>query len=342
MELLNTKEPIIIAETAFSHEGSYLYLIEMINGLKDSKNICIKFQVLIDKNEYLTPFNSVYNEIDKWILSEEEWETVIDYAFQLNVPIIIAVLDKKALNIAKKMSDKILAIEIHPSCVPDSGFMKDVVHFCETKKKHLIIGISGFAFDELEFINNKYLSNMNKDNVTFMYGFQNYPTELSSLNLNRINLIKNTFKIKVGYADHTDYNDEMKDYIISSIYGKGINLIEVHYVIEYGKERIDYIAAYDSKRILKLQQRLLLVNKAFGKEIENMNDAEKKYSKKFRKVPVFDRNINKGTKINQEDIVFKRATKESEFLISEIESIIGKSLNQNVERNQEITLEDFE
>lgn len=338
----DSKEPFIIAETAFSHEGSKSYLKEMIHQLKGTSNIGIKFQVLIEKKEFLTPSNESYEVIDKWLLKKAEWRDLIDYAFLEGVPVIIAVLDTQALDLVKSLKDKISAIEIHPSCIPDMRFMNNVSEFCRIEEMPLFIGVSGFDFDEIDYMFHNYLQIFDRQNLLLMYGFQNYPTNLESLHLNRIKLFEEKFQVKVGYADHTEFNNRMKNLIVSSVYGLGVNIIEIHYVLEYGVNRIDYITAYDSNRLIELHEQLLLIKKANGIKTEEMSNSEKEYSFKFRKIPVYNKNLDMGHKIEFSDIAFKRSNEHSKFKITEIKRIIGKTINKNVIENQSISTTELE
>jgi|GEM_PF-2244893 len=333
----NSKEPYIIVETAFSHEGSFEYLKQMIDEMKYVNNIGLKFQVLIEKDEFLTPANSVYETLDQWLLNAEQWKELIEYAEGQNVSVILAVLDQRGLELAIDLCDKISAIEIHPSCIPDAEFMNKAVKFCEESDILLILGISGFSFYEIEYMIRVYLKGFDKDRLLLMYGFQNYPTLLTSLHLNRIQLLEEKFKMKIAYADHTEYDNELKNYLIALVYGKGINIIELHYVLESGAERTDYITAYDTKRIIEIRDKLLLLNQALGEKTESMSEPEKVYSLKFRKIPVYGENFPKGHVLKLQDIQFKRSNIPSQFLISEIEGIVGRKLIENVIKDQEIT-----
>ncbi|MBF8983794.1 N-acetylneuraminate synthase family protein [Lutibacter sp. B2] len=338
----DSKDVLIIAETAFSHEGSKEYLIEMINQLAGHENIAIKLQVLIDKDDYLTPDNNVYQKVDEWLLSYYEWKSIIEYAYSKNVPVIIAVLDLKALDLVNELKEKVQAIEIHPSCIPDINFMNAVVEKCKNDDFPLFVGISGFSFNEITFMMDKYLNLLKRENIIFMYGFQNYPTDFESINLNRLDIMGETFHVKLGYADHTDYNHELKDTLVASVYGKGINIFEIHYVLEYGVDRIDYITAYDSERIFKLRNQLNQLKTAFGEKTRTMSKAEGIYSKKFRKVPVFKGDFAKGTVIDMSHVVFKRANIHSDIDIIDIQKFTGKKLSCNVLENQIVELKVLE
>jgi N,N'-diacetyllegionaminate synthase len=337
----SSKEPLVIAETAFSHEGSVDYLKEMITNLRKQKNIAIKFQILINKDDFLTDSNAIYSEIDKWILSEDHWSETIEFAYNNNVNVILAVLDRSAIDIAKKNKDKISAIEIHPSCIPDNQFLSEAIQFCNSADIPLIIGVSGFELREMDYLLENHLNNFDKDKLILMYGFQNYPTKLSAVNLKRIRIYERKHDVKVGYADHTEFDNEIKDHLVSMVYGMGVNIIELHYVLEFGKDRIDYITAYDASRIISLRDKLESLFTALGKEEESMSDSEIEYSAKFRKVPVYNGDYGKGYTLEINDISFKRSTIKSDYMIYESDKLIGKKINKPVKKDQPIFKEEL-
>jgi N,N'-diacetyllegionaminate synthase len=336
----SSREPLIIAETAFSHEGSVDYLKEMITNLRNQKNIAIKFQVLINKDDFLTDSNVIYSEIDKWMLSKDQWFETIDFAYTNNVNVILAVLDRTAIEIAKKKKNKISAIEIHPSCIPDNQLLSEAKKFCNLENIPLIIGVSGFEIREIDYLIENHMNNFDKERLILMYGFQNYPTKLSAVNLKRMRIYEKKYDVEVGYADHTEFDNEIKDHLVSMAYGMGVNIFELHYVLEFGIDRIDYITAYDASRIISLRDKLESLFTTLGKE-ECMSDSEKEYSVKFRKVPVYYGDYDKGYTLEANDISFKRSTIKSDYMIYESDKLIGKRINKPVKKDQPILKEEL-
>ena len=68
----------IIAETAFSHEGSFDYLEKQIKLSKEANADYIKFQILLNNDAYITSNHTNYNLLNSWTLSEQEWQNAFD------------------------------------------------------------------------------------------------------------------------------------------------------------------------------------------------------------------------------------------------------------------------
>ena len=66
------KNPYVIAETAYSFEGSKQYLLDSINNVPDEVN-AIKFHLLFDMDEYMVGHYTVLRDLlKKWLLPAEE------------------------------------------------------------------------------------------------------------------------------------------------------------------------------------------------------------------------------------------------------------------------------
>ena len=68
----------IIAETAFSHEGDFSYLLSQIEEASKAKVDYVKFQVFINVDQYIVPNHPTYDILKKWIFSKAQWK----YAFK--------------------------------------------------------------------------------------------------------------------------------------------------------------------------------------------------------------------------------------------------------------------
>jgi len=68
----------IIAETAFSHEGDYNYLLSQIDAAVTGNADYVKFQVLLDPAGYFSSKIAI-NDSKKHLFSEEEWQKIKDW-----------------------------------------------------------------------------------------------------------------------------------------------------------------------------------------------------------------------------------------------------------------------
>ena len=315
----------IYAETAFHHEGDKEYLMKLIDAAKESKMDGIKFQVLIELDEFMSSFHSAYHEAKRWLLTFEEWKEVFSYTEKLGLDIILMPLDIKAFNLIDDFAIKYL--EIHSVSFKDTKLLKEL----DKNTIPIIFGIGGRTKKEIDDIIKKYRSR----NIVLMSGFQSYPSNIEDIKLIRIKELFNQYpKCLIGYADHSAYNDEMA--IISNEYAYllGARIFEKHITIDEGIERIDFQSAVDITKLKKIKDRLIYLDKLLDiekKSIFNMTTKEVIYRNR-QKVPVAKNTIQCGSEISHEMIKLKMI--DINECINDIDSIIAKKAKKEILKDQ--------
>lgn len=341
-EVLNTKLPYIIAETAFAHEGNKNYLLKQVDEISKSYADSIKFQILLDRNEFLDSIHPLFSTINKWTFDADFWKSILKKAKSHELEVIVAPLDMKSLLLLKNNCDFIDAVQIHPSLINDFNFIPEVLNITKEKNMVLIVSIGGMDLNELVNLSENIRSKKIKD-VLFMYGFQNYPTNIDELNLDRIPLLTKLTKFPIGFADHTHFEDRVKKDIIITSYTLGSNVQEIHHVIDLADERTDQIAAYSNYEFSEIKKDLFRIYNARGKPNFLLTEGEKNY-RKNRKIPFYKIDISVGEKLKYEHLIFKRTKFVSTDIVDSSELLrkfIGKKLKRNVSRNRQVLITDF-
>lgn len=339
---MDLNEVYLIAETAYSHEGDRNYLPQLITQLGKSEIDAIKFQILLDKREFLSQSHPLFNEIDKWSFNEKYWTNILNLVNLEKKDVIVTILDTKVIEFLKDKTELYIGVEIHPSCLIDLNFLNKVCSLCQEKNKTLFLGISGFNLNEIKNILNIVKKYSIKE-VILIYGFQNFPTNINELDLNKIVFLKEETKCEIAYADHTEYNSEYKNMIIEAAFILGAKIQEIHCVLEKGKSRTDYITAIEIKDFSKIKKRLNLLKQVTSKDGFQLSNGEIEYSEKLKKSPVYLKELKKNEVLRNEDIGFKRVKKKNyNYEFQEVEKYINKKLRKDVEVDSEIIKNDFE
>ncbi|QTL99728.1 hypothetical protein GM661_18095 [Iocasia frigidifontis] len=340
-KVLKEKIPYLIAETAYSFEGDKSYLLKQINRLEGTQVDCIKFHMLFNSSEYIVPEYEELNRcLDGWLLERNDWLDILNKAKLNKLDTIILTDDVESVNFCRENNKLVDGIEVHAACINDLKILDAAIKFSRDYNKVFFVGISGFEFQELSAII-EYLEDAKLENVVLMYGFQNFPTKLQDINLSKIPLIKKAIRYKVGYADHTKYNDVNKENLIYTAYTLGANIQEVHYVLGEGEERTDYITGLSNIRLNNIKEKLINIHLSIGNVDFRLNKGEREYLS-FRKVPVYKENLVKGTRLTRKNVVFKRVKNpKRQHTFREIEQFYGKVVKRNVEKNKEIDYRDL-
>lgn len=304
----NILKPYIIGETAYNHEGDINYLYRMIDDIAELKLNAIKFHMLLNPESYMQKKHPLIEESKKWTFSKNQWNEIINYSNKKGVDIILLCDDVESIEYILKNNNNITAIELHATGLNDYFLLNTVSGF----NKQIILGVGGSTIDEINFAID-FLKNKEKNDILLMYGFQSYPTKYTDINLSKMLKIRDLFKLPIGYADHTAFDDPNNEIISIMAAMMGINILEKHYTPDYGIERIDYHAAVGKMRMLKIKELMELALKVYSDGNLKMSEAELKYGNTgpMKKAIVAKKNIKKGEKLSLDNLWFKRTVEES-------------------------------
>lgn len=337
--MIRSDSPYIIGETAYNHEGDIKYLYRMIDDISDLNLDAVKFHMMLDIDEYAHPEHPIKNTIKSFLFSEKEWDDIIRYSKQKGLDVIILCDDTKSISFINKNHPEIAAMEIHAVCINDINLLKEASSFRNT----VILGIGGCSEEEIGYAVDFLRKNSKKD-IVLIYGFQNYPTDYSEINLSKMLKIKKQFDLPVGYADHTAFDDENNEYVSSMAVAMGINILEKHYTPDHGIQRIDHQAAVGKHRMEKIKKYMELAFKVYGRENAGMSKAELKYGETgpMKKAIVACMDIKKGEELSLDKICFKRTPERSSVSQIDLLKLAGLKVIKDIKKDEIIDFSKLE
>jgi N,N'-diacetyllegionaminate synthase len=311
----------IYVETAFHHEGDKSYLFKLIEAAKESEVNGVKFQVLINLDEFMSSRHSAYTQAKTWILSIEDWREVFAYTQALGLELIIMPLDIAAFAFVSEFNVRFL--EIHSVSFNDTELLLEL----EKYKTPLILGTGGRTQEEIDAMVKRF---SNRD-IILMIGFQSYPSKLVDVSIGKIKQFKNLYQnCLIGYADHSSFDDPMAITSNEYAYILGARIFEKHITINEGCDRIDFQSAVSSIKIKKIKKNLSYLESLKLEDsgvLSSMNDKESVYRSR-QKAPVANKDLNAGIKIIGKDFDLKMI--DADDKIEEIKTMIGKKLKNIV------------
>jgi sialic acid synthase SpsE len=330
---MNSTNPYYIAETAFHHEGSSQFLKDLIYELKDVEINAIKLHLLFDLNDYIIPTHPANEILDRISIKIEEWESVFQLIKSVGKEIVVLCNDVKSLQFVNQVQGKypISAIELHSTGLNDIYLLEESLNF----EKTIILGIGGSTFDEIQYAVD-FLNSKGKFDIILMHGFQNYPTNYEDINFKRINLIKNAFDLPIGYADHTDPNDEKNIFISTLPIMLGVNVIEKHVTNKFGENRIDAQAAVSIDTMKKIVELGNSIFETIGSKTVRFSEEELNYGNTgpMKKALVARKEIKSGETITKECIAFKRTLDSSPLQQKDYNKILGSIAVKDIGENE--------
>jgi len=327
----NFKEPYIIGETAYNHEGDLKYLYKMIDNIAELELNAVKFHLLLKPESYMQKKHPVIEEMKKWIFNENQWDDIIDYSNAKNLDVIALCDDVESLEYINRDKNDVSAVELHATGLNDWFLLDEAAKF----EGFVILGIGGSAIDEIAYAVD-FLKGKANNEIILMYGFQSYPTNYEDINLSKLLKIKDIFNLPIGYADHTAFDDVNNELISVMAAMMGINILEKHYTLDYGKERIDYHAAVGKAQMLRLKELMKLALTVYGEGGLKMSKPELEYGNvgPMKKAIVARKFIKNGEKLSFDNLWFKRTEEGSPLKQSQFLQLIGLEATKDIKEDE--------
>ncbi|MCX2745190.1 N-acetylneuraminate synthase family protein [Mangrovivirga sp. M17] len=331
----NYNKPFLIGETAFHHQGELNYLIKLIDEGVNAGVDALKFHLLFDLDDYFIKDHEAYEVLENMIIPENDWNEIHSYCLKKGIKPIYLCNDVKAIRWVKKQDENsVLGIEIHATGINDIFLLEEASKFTSS----VFLGTGGSTFDEIEFAIS-YLKNKGIENLILMHGFQSYPTNYKDAILSKLSVLRDLYKLPVGYADHTDPNDKYNSFISTMGVASGFNILEKHFTLDTSKKRIDSQAAVSVDQLKEIRNLMNVAFEAFSyhKRLD-MSDSEKAYGNvgPMKKALVAAKDIGKGQKIEITDLAYKRTNNSVPVKQNEIFSILGAVTKQNIDKDTPI------
>ena len=195
--------------------------------------------------------------------------TAVDFLEKLNCPIYkIASFEMTDLNLVKKVAQT---------------------------KKPIIISTGMANLEEIATTVKTARRNGAKD-ITLLYCVSNYPSSIDDFNLNNIKILKNKFRCKVGFSDHSTDNR-----VAFAAIASGAEVIEKHIALDNQKKGFDINFSLKGKEIKKLRNDIDIASKLLGENFFFRSKSENK-SKIFRRSIFATKNIKKGEKFSKDNV----------------------------------------
>ncbi|AEG18375.1 N-acetylneuraminic acid synthase domain protein [Methanobacterium paludis] len=334
--MLNIKKPYIIGETAYNHEGDLEYLYKMVDDISELGLNAVKFHILLNPQSYIHKKHVLLNELKKWIFNKDQWFELINYSKEKKLDVVMLCDDVESVNYIIKNDLNVDFIELHASSLNDYFLLDSLSNW----PKEIILGIGGSKLDEILYAVN-FLRNNGKEKIILMYGFQNYPTNYSDINLSKMIRIKDLFDLPVGYADHTAFDDPNNEFVSVMPASMGFNILEKHYTPDFGKERIDYHAAVGKNQFLRIKKLIELALCVYGTGELELSDPEKKYGNvgPMKKAIVAKKFIKEGENLSLDNLWFKRTIEESPIEQNEFLKLLGLKAIKDIKEDELITFD---
>lgn len=335
LKVINMK---IIAETAGHHEGDFNFMKTLVGHIAASSASVAKLHITLSLDEYMTADHPVYELIKNWQFDECQWTELISTLRSNEKELMLLANDTKAVEFAKRIEANY--IEIHSVALNDLRLLAAAREVINEDTK-LVLGVGGSTLEEIDHA----ISFVGSRNVVLMFGFQNYPTNYSDINFNKIRRIMALYpQFEFGYADHTSW-DEVNNMLVTMMGAAlGVTYVEKHVSHVPGEKRADAAAVVNFNYIDELAKNISILESCNGTGSLLLNSGEQKYSNFgiMKKAALLSRNLLAGEELTTDSIEFKRTSRDCP--VSQIDAIylVGKRAKYDLPCGLPLQRSDYE
>jgi N-acetylneuraminate synthase/N,N'-diacetyllegionaminate synthase len=332
------KHTFIIAEAGVNHNGKLDLALKLCDSAKKSGVNAIKFQTWKTENIVTMTTNlasyqessisngeiSQFEMLKKLELSYHDFITIKDYCDKIGIIFLSTPDDSESLVFLMKLG--INFIKVGSGEVNNTPFLREI----GSTKMPVVLSTGMSNLGEVERAYN-ILIEAGTPKISLLHCTTNYPCPMDEVNLTAMVSLRDAFKCKVGYSDHTEGIE-----ISIAAVALGAEIIEKHFTLDKSMEGPDHKASLDPMELAEMVKAIRNIEKAMGNGVKKANKSEKEIEKVIKKKIVASKNISKGEIFSNLNITVKRS---DIGLSAEFWDLIqGRESNLNYEIDQPIEL----
>jgi len=332
----------IVAETAWAHDGSKANAKRIIEGAAEAEADAVNIHITsledymvpsytggVGKSSSTTASKPLYEYLKSINLSFEDWAELTDLAKSHGLKLSVLCNDLKSLEFSSTLNPDLYTI--HLSCLGEEELVKKAA----SKGRPVMLNIGGARLGEVE----KALGWVQEGGagVAVMYGVQTYPTKIEDARVGYVGILKNLFRVPVGYADHTDADNELTYVIPVLAVALGADIVEKHITYNRGAKGEDYESSLEPEEFKRFVKLIRSVEISLGEEFyKGSSDAELLYRKVSFKRLVAAKDIEKGEILTRDRVVAKRS--DEGLAVWDVDTVVGRRAAKKILKDEGITL----
>ncbi len=299
----------IIAEAGVNHNGSIDIAKRLVDCAVDAGADAIKFQTFkaekfvssfAPKASYqeatTNPEDSQLEMIRKLELNHSAHKELMSYCNDKGIIFLSTPFDLDSINLLYDLGLDIFKI---PSGeITNLPYLKSI----GALRKKIILSTGMADLGEIEDVLDILMeAGTEKGDIIVLHCNTEYPTPFEDVNLQAMLTIRDTFKVKVGYSDHTSGIE-----IPIAAAALGACVIEKHFTLDRNMQGPDHKASLIPDELKNMVNSIRNIEKALGNGIKKPSVSELKNKPIARKSIVADRCITKSEVFTEYNIAAKR------------------------------------
>jgi len=309
MTSVKKKSCLIIAEAGVNHNGDINLAFDLIDAAKYAGADAVKFQTFIAEEEIseLAPKADYQKEhapveesqldmVRKLELNRYQHEQLIKRCQSIGIQFMSSAFDLKSIQLLED-----LGMEMHK--IPSGEITNlPLLRAIGSCGKPVLLSTGMAQLGEIDAAMAVLIeSGMPRDGITLLHCNTEYPTPMDDVNLCAMNSMRDAFKLKVGYSDHT-----LGAEVAIAAVAMGACVIEKHLTMDRSLRGPDHAASAEPEEFRAMVQAIRNIETAFGDGIKRASPSESKNRVIARKSIVATREISAGELFGSDNLTTKR------------------------------------
>lgn len=341
--MTNHTKTLIIAEAGVNHNGSIKLAKQLIDVAASAGVDYVKFQTfktekLVSKTAKKADYQientendkeSQFEMLKKLELNKDIHIELMDYARQKKISFLSTAFDLESIDLLEELG--LDRYKIPSGELTNKPYLEKIA----SKSKPIILSTGMARLGEIEDALNVLLKNgVKKDQITVLHCNTQYPTPMREVNLKAMLSIKEAFKVKVGYSDHT-----LGIEVPIAAVAMGAVCIEKHFTLDRKMEGPDHNASLEPHELTAMVKGIRNIEIALGDGIKKPTPSEQKNIPVARKSIHLSRDLHKGHIIQEEDLIMMRPGLGISPMNMDL--VLGRQLKRDKPAHSRIELEDL-
>ena len=328
----------IIAEAGVNHNGRLDLALKLCDAAKAAGVDAVKFQtwkteLIITKGtkkaEYqeknLNNDDDQFTMLKKLELSYDNFQIVKQHCDEIGIQFLSTADETESLDFLVNLGMPFIKL--------GSGDITNIPYLRSVAKYGMPVILStGMANLAQVAIAYDTLQEAGVKDISILHCTTNYPCPKDEVNLRAMQTLKDAFKCKVGYSDHT-----MGTEIPIAAVAMGAEIIEKHFTLDRNMEGPDHKASLEPHELKYMVDCIRNIEVALGDGIKKPNASEVEISKVVLKSIVAKSPVKKGDTLTPDNLAIKRAG--SGIPATYWDIIIGTKALRDFDIDEPITIE---
>lgn len=332
------KSIYIIAEAGVNHNGNLNLALQLCDRAKESAVDAIKFQTfktekVITKFAEMAQYQkknivkmmSQYEMAKGLELTYKQFEKIKKHCDNIGISFLSTPDEEESLNFLLSLG--LTSIKVGSPEVTNIPFLRII----SSKNVDVILSTGMSTLGDVEMAYFTLLEGGAKS-VALLHCTTNYPCPMDEVNLKAMLTLKDAFKTKVGYSDHTIGNE-----VAIAAVAMGAEIIEKHFTLDKNMAGPDHQASSTPVELSQLVHSIRNIEIALGNGIKKPFKSELNTLEFVKRSIVASRTIKKGELFSEENISLKRTGKTG-ISAPEWDHVIGTIAKRDYKADEMIVL----